>query len=200
MIEVKGLTKKYGDKTVFENLSLSFPKGTCAVFTGASGVGKTTLMRVIAGLEQPDAGAVTGTEGLRPAFIFQENRLIPRLSALDNILCVAPDRETALRYLEKVGLADAKDKAAASLSGGMKRRLAIARALAYGGDVFYMDEPLRELDKDTENRVKQLLYDETLGKTALLITHDAAFAKQMGDTVFFFSGEPMTLQKAPNEA
>lgn len=195
MIEAKGLTKKYGEKTVFENLSLSFSKGTCAVFTGASGVGKTTLMRVIAGLERPDAGAVTGTEGLRAAFIFQENRLILHLSTLDNILCVAPDRDRALYYLEKVGLADAKDKAASALSGGMKRRLAIARALAYGGDIFYLDEPLRELDKETEDRVKQLLYDETRGRTVLMITHDADFAKQTGDTVFLFSGEPMTLQK-----
>lgn len=199
MIEIKELTKRYGDKTVFERLSLSFPKGTCAVFTGASGVGKTTLLRVIAGLEAPDAGTVAGTEGLRPSFIFQENRLIPQLSALDNVLCVAPDREKALHFLEKVGLADAKDKPAAALSGGMKRRLSIARALAYGGDVFYMDEPLRELDRDTEDRVKQLLYDETRGKTALLITHDADFAKQMGNTVFRFAGEPMTLRGAENE-
>ena len=199
MIEVKGLTKKYGDKTVFENLSLSFKKGACAVFTGASGVGKTTLLRVIAGLEAPDAGTVTGTEGLRPAFIFQENRLIPHLSALDNVLCVAPDRDKALHFLDQVGLADAKDKPAAALSGGMKRRLSIARALTYGGDVFYMDEPLRELDRDTENRVKQLLFDETRGKTVFLITHDDAFARQMGDAVFSFTGEPMTLLRAGSE-
>ena len=193
MIEIKGLTKSYGEKTVFENLSFSFRKGSRAVLTGPSGVGKTTLLRVIAGLEAPDAGTVSGTENLRASYIFQENRLLPHLSALENILCVAPDREKALYYLERVGLTDAKDRPAGKLSGGMKRRLAIARALTYGGDIYYMDEPLRELDEGTEENVARLLKEETRGKTLLLVTHDLAFAAEIGDVIFRFAGEPMVL-------
>ena len=199
MIEINRLTKRYGEKTVFENLSFSFSKGKCAVLTGPSGAGKTTLLRVIAGLEQPDAGTVRGTEDLRAAYVFQENRLITHLSALENILCVAPDREKAAYYLERVGLTDAKDRAAGKLSGGMKRRLAIARALAYGGDIFYMDEPLRELDEGTEESVAALLTEETKGKTTLLVTHDLAFAKEIGDVVFCFAGEPMELTADSSE-
>lgn len=193
MIEVKNLKKTYGDKTVFENLSFSFSKGKCAVFTGASGIGKTTLLRVIAGLEPADAGEVRGTQDLRATYIFQENRLIPHLSALDNILCVAPEKEKALYYLERLGLADASGKAAGKLSGGMKRRLSIARALAYGGDIYYMDEPLRELDEGTEEAAARLIKEEIRGKTAVLITHDAAFAEMLGDVIFSFTGEPMAL-------
>ena len=193
MIEIRNLKKTYGEKTVFENLSFSFPKGKCAVFTGASGIGKTTLLRVIAGLEPADEGEVRGTQNLRATYIFQENRLIPHLSALDNILCVAPEKEKALYYLERLGLADASGKAAAKLSGGMKRRLSIARALACGGDIYYMDEPLRELDEGTEEAAARLLAEEIRGKTAVLITHDAAFAETLGDVIFSFTGEPMAL-------
>ena len=195
MIEVCGLTKRYGEKTVFEDLNFAFPKGGCAVLTGPSGVGKTTLLRVIAGLEAPDAGTVAGTQTLRASYIFQENRLLPHAGALENILCVAPDREKALYYLERVGLSDAKDRPAGKLSGGMKRRLAIARALAYGGDIFYMDEPLRELDAGTEETVARLLIEETRGKTVLLVTHDPDFARAIGSTIFRFAGEPMRLEQ-----
>ena len=193
MIEICGLTKRYGEKTVFEDLSFSFPEGKRAVLTGPSGAGKTTLLRVIAGLEPPDAGSVRGAENLRATYVFQENRLIPHLSAADNILCVAPDREKAAYYLERVGLTDAKDRAAAKLSGGMKRRLSIARALACGGDIYYLDEPLRELDEGTQESVARLLAEETQGKTVLLVTHALAFAGQIGDVIFRFAGEPMAL-------
>ncbi len=104
MIEAKEIAKRYGDKTVFERLSLTVAPGVWTVFTGASGLGKTTLLRVLAGLEPPDEGAVTGMEGLRKSFVFQENRLLDHASALDNVLCVAPERERAVRMLELVGL------------------------------------------------------------------------------------------------
>ena len=193
MIEAKNIAKRYGGKTVFRDLDLTVPDGKCTVLTGASGIGKTTLLRVLAGLEPPDGGSVSGLEGRRATFIFQENRLLPHASALENILCVAPDAEKALYYLRRTGLADEKDKAANKLSGGMRRRLSIARALAYGGDIYFMDEPLRELDEGTQTMIEALLLDEIKGKTALLITHDVDFARKAGDVILTFAGSPMTL-------
>lgn len=195
MIEAKEISKRYGDKTVFERLSLTVETGVWTVLTGASGLGKTTLLRVLAGLEQPDEGVVSGLDGLRKSFVFQENRLLERASALENILCVAPDRERAMKMLELVGLGTELSKPAGKLSGGMKRRLAIARALAYGGDVFFLDEPLRELDKGTETQIASLLRGELQGKTVLLITHDEDFANRPGNTVLRFAGPPMRLEQ-----
>ena len=194
MIEAKEITKRYGEKTVFERLSLTVEPGVWTVFTGASGLGKTTLLRVLAGLEQPDEGVVSGMEGLRKSFVFQENRLLEHASALDNLLCVAPDRERAVKMLERVGLGEELSKPAGKLSGGMRRRLAIARALAYGGDVFFLDEPLRELDKGTETQIASLLREELQGKTVLLITHDEDFANLPGNKVLHFIGPPMILE------
>lgn len=195
MIEAKEISKRYGDKTVFERLSFTVETGVWTVLTGASGLGKTTLMRVLSGLEPPDEGVVSGMEGLRKSFVFQENRLLEHASALENIFCVAPDRDRAVKMLELVGLGEALSKPAGKLSGGMRRRLAIARALAYGGDVFFLDEPLRELDKGTETQIASLLREELQGKTVLLITHDEDFANRPGNTVLRFVGPPMRLEQ-----
>ena len=129
-------------------------------------------MRIIAGLEKADKGFVDINKALKCTYVFQENRLLEQKSVLENILCVAPDKERALYFLEKCGLLSHKDKKASALSGGMKRRLAIARALAYGGDIYFLDEPLRELDEDTLKSVAALIKEETKDKTVVLITHD----------------------------
>ncbi len=193
MIEIKELTKRYGAKTVFENLSFCIEENKCTAFSGASGIGKTTLLRCIAGLEKPDAGSVNGIYGKKASFVFQENRLIGHLNAIDNILCVSPDRQRAEYFLERVGLADESEKKTDELSGGMKRRLAIARALAAGGDLYFLDEPLRELDEGTEEKMLSLLKEELTGKTTLLITHDSTHTAALADSVLFFAGTPMKL-------
>lgn len=194
MIEIKGLTKRYGEKTVFNDLSFGIEENKCTAFSGESGIGKTTLLRCIAGLEKPDAGTVSGIFGKKASFVFQENRLIGHLSALDNILCVVPDKQRAEYFLGRVGLADESGKKADELSGGMKRRLAIARALSAGGELYFLDEPLRELDEETEEKILTLLKEELAGKTTLLITHDSAHTAALADNVLFFTGTPMCLK------
>lgn len=180
MIEVRDVCKSYGDKTVLDHVSLTFRKGVTTAVMAPSGRGKTTLLRIIAGLEQPDSGVVDGTDGMKKSFVFQENRLLMHRSVLRNILAVAPDRENAVRLLRECGLGDELSTAASRLSGGMQRRLAIARALAFGGDLFFLDEPLRELDKETERMMTGLIKKELAGKTVLLITHDEAQADALG--------------------
>ncbi len=172
MIEVKGISKAFGGKTVLKDVSFTVKKGECVALTGESGAGKTTLMRILAGLEAADSGEVVFTENAKKTFVFQENRLLEGKSVLDNILTVAPDRERALYFLKRVRLDGEITKKVSALSGGMKRRLAIARALAYGGDVYFLDEPLRELDGETLRAVAELIKEEIEGKTAVLITHD----------------------------
>ncbi len=173
MIEVRNISKSFDGRTVLKDVSFRVNKGECTALTGASGSGKTTMLRIIAGLEDADSGEVIYSEKPRMTFVFQENRLLSHKSVLDNILTVAPDRERALYFLGRCGLGDDTDKKASELSGGMKRRLAIARALAYGGDLYFLDEPLRELDGETLKSVASLIKEEISGKTAVLITHDS---------------------------
>lgn len=194
MIEISGLTKSYGDKVIFKNLTFSVRENVCTAFTGDSGIGKTTLLRCITGLEKPDTGHIDGVENKKITFVFQENRLLAHASVLENILCVAPDKQRAEYFLQRTGLADESRKKAGELSGGMKRRLAVARALAAGGDIYYLDEPLRELDEGTEEKILQLIKEEISGKTALLITHDSLHTAALADDIFRFAGSPMTIQ------
>ena len=172
MIEIKNISKSFDGKKVLENLSFTVNEGECVALTGESGAGKTTLMRIIAGLEEADSGEVIFTKKPKATFVFQENRLLENKSVIENILAVAPDRKRAEYFLGRCGLLADCDKKAKNLSGGMKRRLAIARALAYGGEIYFLDEPLRELDEDTLTCVAALIKEEIKGRTAILITHD----------------------------
>lgn len=184
MIEIKNISKAFGQNQVLDNISFTVNKGEALALTGASGAGKTTLMRIIAGLESPDSGEIIMPQGIRKTYVFQENRLLENRSVLENILSVAPDKKRALYFLERCKLLDDADKKAGKLSGGMKRRLAIARALAYGGDVYFLDEPLRELDDETLKAVAELIKEEIKGKTAILITHEAATLEFLSDRKF----------------
>ncbi|MBE6790724.1 MAG: ABC transporter ATP-binding protein [Clostridia bacterium] len=185
MIEIKNISKSFDGKQILDNVSFSVKKGECVAIMGRSGVGKTTLLRIIAGLEVPDGGEIIFSENARKTFVFQENRLLENKSVTENILAVAPDRKRAEYFLERCGLSDSKDKKAGTLSGGMKRRLSIARALSFGGDVYFLDEPLRELDEDTLNDIACLIKEEITGKTAILITHDEDSAKMLSDRIVY---------------
>ncbi len=172
MIKVNNVFKSYDGKAVLENVSFHVEKGEKVALTGPSGAGKTTLMRIISGLEKADKGNVIINKSAKLTYVFQENRLLEQKSVLENILSVKSDKERALYFLDRCGLLPHKNKKAGELSGGMKRRLAIARALSYGGDIYFLDEPLRELDDETLKSVATLIKEETKDKTVLLITHD----------------------------
>ena len=188
MLKLENICKSYGENTVLSGVSLTVSDGEFVCLTGRSGCGKTTLMRIASGLETPDSGTVY-TDGGRYSFCFQENRLLPHVSALDNITAVCPDKIRALEYLDKVGLSDHIKKYPDKLSGGMKRRLALCRSLCYGGDVFFLDEPLRELDAETYSKMKELIKSELKGKTVLMITHSEEEAKELSDRVIELNGE-----------
>lgn len=170
MITLQNITVSFSGTPVLKDCSLTVPTGGSAALTGPSGCGKTTLLRIIAGLQKPDAGTVRA-EG-RVSYVFQEPRLFPWLTAAENLALVAPGG--AEEWLEKAGLSDAAEKYPDELSGGMRQRLNIVRALAHGGEVLLLDEPFKGLDAPLRKALMSLLARERAGKTLLLVTHDEA--------------------------
>lgn len=171
MIILDRISKSFDSLKVLDNISAEIPDSGIFAVCGVSGSGKTTLMRIIAGLEQPDSGKVIGTKQKKLAVVFQNDRLIPWLSALENIACVC-DEATALKLLEKVELSDSADKKPAELSGGMCRRVALARALAFDADILLLDEPFKGLDSELRVRMARLVEDFSKSRPVILITHD----------------------------
>ena len=196
MIEIKNLTLDYGGETVIENFSLRVPKGERIALMGPSGCGKTSLLNAVAGLVKPRKGAVTAKG--RVSCVFQEPRLLPWLSAAENINSVLSDSPATLpeakKWLEAVGLGEASEKRPPELSGGMQQRLSIARALAYGGDILLLDEPMKGMDTDTENEIKDLILRESRGKTLILVTHDEAEAAAFADRVYVYRNKGFELK------
>lgn len=176
MAEFKNVRKIYGNNTVIDNFSLKLPQGSKNVIIGASGCGKTTLLRIIAGLERVDGGEMLRDEKI--AYMFQETRLLPWKNALDNIRAVLQTENFTLadKYLSAVGLEDAEKKFPHELSGGMAQRVAFARFLAFAeatdADLLLLDEPFSALDKETAAKMLELLKNFSVGKTLLLVTHD----------------------------
>lgn len=184
MINLKNVNKRYENKPVLSDLCLEIPSGAFTALMGASGVGKTTIARILLGIEAPDEGSVTGLPARRAA-VFQEDRLIPSLSAVQNVRLGrrGATRAEAGELLAALGLASDAEKPAAALSGGMRRRVAIARALLADADFYLLDEPFSGLDEDTKGEVMAYVKHRLAGKTVLLITHDAGEARFFTDRV-----------------
>ena len=214
LIRLEGLAKRFseptgkGTMTVFENLWLSIEPGEFVCIVGHSGCGKSTILNILAGLDSPSEGVVLVSEqgidgpSLDRAVIFQGHALMPWLTALDNIeLAVssrhrtwnrAKVREHAMRYLSLVHLDDATGKKPAQLSGGMRQRVGIARALAIEPKILLMDEPFSALDALTRGS----LQDEVLAirrqteQTIFMITHDIDEAMLLADKIVLMTNGP----------
>ena len=172
-MEVKNLCKAYGDRPVLENVSFTAGVGVTALW-GPSGVGKTTLLRILLGLEKPDSGELMGT-AVRWSAVFQEDRLLEGLDAAGNLrfaLGPAYDTRAAEAMLEEVGLADVGSKPVGAWSGGMKRRLALARALLAVSDAVALDEPFTGLDEENRRRAVLCVAAAAETKPVILVTHD----------------------------
>jgi len=185
-INISNLTKKYGKKEIFKNFSLEIEAGKVTALMGKSGFGKTTLIRILMGLEKYDEGKITGLENQKISTVFQEDRLCENLSAITNISIVC-EKETSIREisaeLEKIGLKESQNKPVKTLSGGMKRRVAIIRCIMAKSDIIIFDEPLKGLDEITKKNVIRYLKEKIRGKTVIIVTHDIEEARQLDGTI-----------------
>lgn len=173
---LRDVCKSFGARRVLDRLSWTFPGGRISCVQGPSGCGKTTLLRLIAGLESPDSGEIHGAEGKKISAVFQENRLLENLTVEKNLLLTARQgftRTDARALLNDLGLSEAAQRRVHELSGGMQRRVAVARALAADYELMLLDEPLTGLDGELRLRVLRRIQTDLFGRTAVWITHDA---------------------------
>jgi len=218
MIEVKGVSKRFGDRLVLNNIDLSVEKGHIVAIMGSSGGGKTTLLKCIAGLHSFDAGAITvaGIDvakqpeeaRLQMGLVFQSAALFDYMSVGDNILFGIRRRrrvskkegeEIVAEALERVGLKDIGDLMPSELSGGMRKRVGIARAIALEPAVLLYDEPTTGLDPITAYTIDAEIVElrDTLGITSLVVSHDVSSVFRVADQVAFLEGGELTYSGDP---
>lgn len=222
MIEVKNLSKSFGDNKVLHDLNETIEKGEKVVIVGPSGSGKSTFLRCLNLLEEPTGGEIwfEGTNILdsstkidavrqKMGMVFQHFNLFPHLTVLQNITLApitlklqtkAQAEENAMKLLERIGLADKADTYPAMISGGQKQRIAIVRALAMNPDVMLFDEPTSALDPEMVGEVLNLMKElADDGMTMVVVTHEMGFAREVATRVLFMDNGSIVEQAPPEE-
>lgn len=196
MLRINNLSKRFEDKEVIKALSLSFPEKGFIAICGPSGCGKSTLLGIIAGIESKDSGEVIfGKEKATLSMSFQESRLLPGRTALQNVNFVLGDKKATLgrseELLRELGINDLSlypDE----LSGGMKARVSIARALAKKSDIYLFDEPFANLDRETAEMTANVIKTRTADALVIAVIHDREFAEKISDRLILFTQAPIT--------
>ena len=208
-ISLRAARLVYANLTLFDGLDLELAGGSFTCLLGPSGIGKSSLLRLLAGLTPPGvSGELRGGDDQsltgRVAYMAQQDLLLPWLNVLDNMTLGSrlrgerPERERALKLLMQVGLTDAALARPDALSGGMRQRAALARTLMEDRPVVLMDEPFSGLDALTRLRLQALSAQLLAGRTVLLVTHDPLEALRMGDHILIMNGRPATLSALPD--
>jgi phospholipid/cholesterol/gamma-HCH transport system ATP-binding protein len=218
LLTVEGLTHRFGDKTVLEDINLDVGKGEILAIMGSSGGGKTTLLKCVSGLLMPTAGSIV-VDGVdvvanpdearkRMGLVFQYAALFDYLNVADNVLFgvrrakhVGDKREFVKQRLADVGLEGVEDLMPSELSGGMRKRVGLARALALEPKVLLFDEPTSGLDPVTAYSIDQLIVAtrDRLGMTCVVVSHDVNSVFRVADQIAFLEGGKLTFKGAPEE-
>lgn len=198
MIRVTNISKTYGKKQVLDRFSAQIEEGQTIAVMGKSGGGKTTLLRILMGLETADSGTVEGISSRKMSAVFQEDRLCENLSVMANIRLVNPScpKERILEEMKKIDLYGCENQPVRELSGGMKRRTALLRALLATYDILFLDEPFKGLDETTREKTARYARESSRGRTVILVTHDRKEARWMEvQKVFTLDSENNRRQK-----
>lgn len=179
MIKCENISLSFGENEVIKNLSFDIKKGETVCISGPSGKGKTTVLRIICGLEKNFSGKLEISDGLKIGFVFQDDVLLPWYSALENVSAVST-KESATKWLTVFGLGDSLEKKPNQLSGGMKRRVSLARACAFSPDILVLDEAFKGLDYKLKIKIIQIIKNEFKNLTVIFTTHDAEETKLFG--------------------
>ncbi len=196
MITLNNLSVNFEKKSVINTLNFKFEDGIKYAIMGESGCGKTTILNAIAELIKPNEGMVKKSNNVKTAYVFQEPRLFDWQTVTENVAMVIdlPKKESeekAQKLLMALGLGDALSLYPAELSGGMKQRVSIARALAFEPDVLLLDEPFRALDSETKDKVADYVFNFMKNKTVITVTHDESDLKY-ADQILKINTSPVT--------
>jgi NitT/TauT family transport system ATP-binding protein len=212
IVAVKGIAKTYdGDVEALKNVNLTFPRGKLSTLLGPSGCGKTTLLKIIAGLIKPSAGEIwvkgkkVDGPGPERAFVFQDFALLPWATVLRNVafgleLRGVPQRQRfdiARKYIDEIGLSGFESSYPHQLSGGMRQRVGLARALAVDADIILMDEPFSSVDEQTRRKFQEDLLDllKVEKKTVIFVTHSIEEAVYVSDQIVLLSRRPGSVSR-----
>lgn len=180
VLKTTHLTKTFPGKPVLEDFSIAVPEGEVTCISGPSGCGKTTLLNAM--LEQTEATV---------SYLFQEDRLLPWLTVQENLEVVGIPTETVKNVLSRIGLSEEAKLLPDQLSGGMQRKLALARALCYAGTILFLDEPLQGLDEDSREDMVRFIKEERKNRTTVLISHHQDEVDALANQVIFVEGPPL---------
>ncbi len=198
LVQITDLTKKFGETTVLENANFTLRQAETVAIMGYSGAGKTTFLKILLGLDKKYSGEYINYAP-KMACVFQEDRLLPWLTLYDNIKLVnkAIEEDELQQILNVLNLQNYQRYYPDELSGGMRQRTAIARALAFKSDLIVMDEPLKSTDQALSDIILNYLKEKALNdKTAIVfVTHDITSAQRISDRILLLDGKPASFSK-----